>query len=102
MFSPVIKDVVIECTGTEFKPQFVSSLKNTETKQKEVFSIKKMQEDAVIYNLVEALTCYAKVDIAEVKKLHPQLRELQVYMSKKGADTNALQALNDLCGETVE
>ncbi|CAL5972698.1 Conserved_hypothetical protein [Hexamita inflata] len=102
VFSSVIKDVVIECTGTEFKPQFVSSLKNAETKQKDVFSIKKMQEDAVIYNLVEALVCYAKVDSAEVKKLHPQLRELQVYMSKKGADTNALQTLNDLCSETVE
>ncbi|CAL5972696.1 Conserved_hypothetical protein [Hexamita inflata] len=101
VYTPLVKDLILECTGEEFKEQFLNGLKIFETEHKEVFNEQKMHADITIFNLIEALILYVRLDKSEVKKLYPQLRELHMYMIKKAGD-NFENELNDAINVLIE
>lgn len=59
---------------------------------------KKAHSDVAIFNIVESLILYVRLDKVAVKALYPQLRETHMYYT----DKQGMNALNDALNILIE
>ena len=93
MYTPVVKPLILELTSEEFYQRYRDNLKIQEKDQTDVFEkTKKAHSDVAIFNIVESLILYVRLDKVAVKALYPQLRETHMYYTdKQGMNTRTMR-----------
>ena len=72
MYTPVVKSLILELTSEEFYQRYRDNLKIQEKDQTDVFEkTKKAHSDVAIFNIVESLILYVRLDKVAVKALYP-------------------------------
>ena len=99
MYTPVVKPLILELTSEEFYQRYRDNLKIQEKDQKNVFAkTAKAHSDQAIFNIVESLILYVRLDKVAVKALYPQLRETHMYYT----DKQGMNTLNDALNILIE
>eukprot|EP00703_Trepomonas_sp_PC1_P005581 JAP91025.1 Hypothetical protein TPC1_17481 [Trepomonas sp. PC1] len=93
-FTPIIKDLILELTFEDFHKQFLQSLKEFETDTS--FLLRKQHSKQTMFDIVEILILYVRVDKVEVKKYYPQLRECHMFLAELNGEDQLNDALNVL------